>query len=337
MENVILYSVLRSLRAKNDAGPKAKTDINEFLTEEGFKVMDLDLPEKRFEKFLFVHLKLKRLFKGRQFDNVILQYPFYSVFLTKKIIENAKKVTHGKFLIMVHDVETLRVYDGNKQFEKDEMEIFNSADGLIVHNSKMAEWLKQHGVTVPITILGIFDYRNDCQKNERFEYQKSICFAGNLEKSTFLKKVKLNDAKLDVYGPSPAQKYQKGVTYCGVYTPDDLPNHLNENFGLIWDGDEMSACTGVFGNYMRYNAPHKTSLYLSSGIPVIIWKEAAMAEFVSENEVGIAIENLNDLDNVLQKVDDAGYRKMKSNALNLAERLRSGSYVKEAVRKALGD
>ena len=62
-----------------------------------------------------------------------------------------------------------------------------------------------------------------------------------------------------------------------------------------------------------------------------------MAEFVSENEVGIAIENLNDLDNVLQKVDDAGYRKMKSNALNLAERLRSGSYVKEAVRKALGD
>lgn len=238
---------------------------------------------------------------------------------------------------MVHDVETLRVYDGNKQFEKDEMEIFNSADGLIVHNSKMAEWLKQHGVTVPITILGIFDYRNDCQKNERFEYQKSICFAGNLEKSTFLKKVKLNDAKLDVYGPSPAQKYQKGVTYCGVYTPDDLPNHLNENFGLIWDGDEMSACTGVFGNYMRYNAPHKTSLYLSSGIPVIIWKEAAMAEFVSENEVGIAIENLNDLDNVLQKVDDAGYRKMKSNALNLAERLRSGSYVKEAVRKALGD
>ena len=62
-----------------------------------------------------------------------------------------------------------------------------------------------------------------------------------------------------------------------------------------------------------------------------------MAEFVSENEVGIAIENLNDLDNVLQKVDDAGYRKMKSNALNLAERLRRGSYVKEAVRKALGD
>ena len=52
--------------------------------------MDLDLPEKRIEKFLFVHLKLKRLFKGRQFDNVILQYPFYSVFLTKKIIENAK-------------------------------------------------------------------------------------------------------------------------------------------------------------------------------------------------------------------------------------------------------
>ena len=102
---------------------------------------------------------MHRLFKGRQFDNVILQYPFYSVFLTKKIIENAKKVTHGKFLIMVHDVETLRVYDGNKQFEKDEMEIFNSADGLIVHNSKMAEWLKQHGVTVPITILGIFDYQ----------------------------------------------------------------------------------------------------------------------------------------------------------------------------------
>ena len=72
MENVILYSVLRSLRAKNDAGPKAKTDINEFLTEEGFKVMDLDLPEKRLEKFLFVHLKLKRLLKKMKWKSLIL-------------------------------------------------------------------------------------------------------------------------------------------------------------------------------------------------------------------------------------------------------------------------
>ncbi len=336
MENVILYSVLRSLRAKNDAGPKAKTDINAFLTEDGWQVMDLDLPEGRLEKLFFVHFRLKGLFAGRKFDNVLLQYPFYSVFLTKAVIREARRVTQGKFLIMVHDVETLRVYNGDAGFEADEIGIFNSADGLIVHNEKMAAWLREHGVTVPVTVLGIFDYGNSCPLNENRDYERSVCFAGNLEKSTFLSRLELHEARLDIYGPSPAEGYHDGVRYCGVFTPDDLPNHLTENFGLIWDGDELSTCSGVFGNYMRYNTPHKTSLYLSSGMPVIIWKEAAMAAFVRANGVGLVIGSLDELDSVLSSLSEADYRRMKDNALHLAGKLRRGGFIREAVGHAAG-
>ncbi|NRO11242.1 Beta-1,6-galactofuranosyltransferase WbbI [Lactobacillus helveticus] len=48
------------------------------------------------------------------------------------------------------------------------------------------------------------------------------------------------------------------------------------------------------GNYLRYNDPHKLSLYLASGIPVIIWKKAAEAKFVEENKVGITVDSLED-------------------------------------------
>ena len=74
----------------------------------------------------------------------------------------------------------------------------------------------------------------------------------------------------------------KNVKYCGQYKPEELPEKLEGGFGLVWDGDDLGACTGVFGEYMKYNNPHKTSLYLASGLPVIIWEKAAMAKYIEK-------------------------------------------------------
>ena len=34
----------------------------------------------------------------------------------------------------------------------------------------------------------------------------------------------------------------------------------------MWDGPSPDTCAGVYGAYLRYNNPHKTSLYLAAGL-----------------------------------------------------------------------
>ena len=58
---------------------------------------------------------------------------------------------------------------------------------------------------------------------------------------------------------------------------------MEGSFGLVWDGISVETCAGVYGEYLKVNNPHKTSLYLASGIPVIIWKEAAWLSLLNAN------------------------------------------------------
>lgn len=335
MNNLVLYSVLKTSKKSKDAGPKAKTDINYFLKEQGYQVIDMDLPVSHFDKVMYRLFKLPKFLKHQKVDNIIFQYPIYSLFLTKQIITRIRKNTRAKLIFMVHDVETLRVYLGDKNFEKGELEIFNAVDALIVHNEAMKDWLQQKGVTTPMIVLGVFDYFNPQPIQPIKEFNQSVCFAGNLQKAEFLTKLNFKNTKMAVYGPNQKEKYPNCIDYQGAYLPDELPKYLNENFGLIWDGDTLDRCSGTFGEYMKYNNPHKTSLYLSSGIPVIIWKKAAMAEFVEKNQVGITVDNLNELDQILENMSEETYLTLKNNAMNLAEKLRNGEYIKNAIKQAI--
>lgn len=111
-----------------------------------------------------------------------------------------------------------------------------------------------------------------------------------------------------------------------------LPQKLTQNFGLVWDGPDVNSCTGPYGEYMRYNDPHKVSLYLSSGIPVIIWREAALANFIQQNNLGILIDDLTELDKVLDHLSAEEYAAMKENVVNFSGRLRGGHYIKQAMK-----
>ncbi|MCP0887606.1 galactofuranosyltransferase [Ligilactobacillus sp. WILCCON 0076] len=333
MNNYVLSSVLD--KNSKHAGPKAKVDIDEFLQEEGYQVLSLNLPTSRLDKLGYRFFKLPQLFKGKKIDNIIFQYPIYSVFLTKQIIAAIRKYTQARIIFVIHDVETLRIYKENSIFKQDELAIFNSVDMLIVHNAKMLNWLKKQGIITKMITLGVFDYRNHQIMQPEHRYNKTVCFAGNLQKSSFLTELSLQNSCCKVFGPHPAASYPKCIEYLGVYPADDLPKYLTQDFGLVWDGTSLDECDGVFGEYLKYNAPHKTSLYLSTGLPVIIWKQAAMADFIVANKVGIAIENLHDLDDILAAVTQEEYHQMKENALEIGQQIRQGKYIITALKKAL--
>ena len=102
---------------------------------------------------------------------------------------------------------------------------------------------------------------------------------------------------------------------------------------MILDGDTIETCSGNYGEYLKYNNPHKTSLYIASGLPIIIWKEAALAKYVKENNLGICVENLNDINKILEKLTNEDYESYKNNTINASKKLRNGYYILNAIQK----
>lgn len=126
------------------------------------------------------------------------------------------------------------------------------------------------------------------------------------------------------------------VSYKGVFQQDDL-SALMGNWGLVWDGTSITTCDGLYGKYLKYNAPHKLSLYLVANLPVIIWAEAAEAEFVRDNKLGVIVNSLYEMKSLLEKITQEEYLEMKKNVEDYAHRLRGGlnlGYVLSQIEKS---
>ena len=333
----LLVTIQEQASQKNTAGPKAKDDIITIARRMGYESLLVANPQGKRARLNYLYKaitgQLKTVYQ-RHPDQIVFQYSGYNRFISYITLHELRKYNkHVPFYLFVHDVKTLRTntpdnLDAGK-FSRNEIKLFNRYDGLIVHNDQMKAWLRDHGVTVPMISLGIFDYLNPQPINQMTNFDKNINFAGNLYKPVFLTKLSTK-TKFVVYGINPL-KYGPSVDYRGSKTPTEIPRFLTENFGLVWDGYSLDEFSGIDGNYMRYNNPHKTSLYLSSGIPVVTWRKAAIADFIMANHVGIVVDSLTNIDAVLSTISKTQYNQMKSNAETIARRLRTGYYTKHAL------
>ena len=102
---------------------------------------------------------------------------------------------------------------------------------------------------------------------------------------------------------------------------------MDGSWGLVWDGISVNRCEGEFGDYLRYNAPHKLSLYIAAGIPIIIWKESGLAEYVIKKNLGVAIGSIADIKNAINKISEEEYKKMLTNIRNESQEIRSGKHL----------
>lgn len=329
MSNYILLATGRGVA--NTASSKAKEDVNQVLTDQGYKPVYFNTKIKKIKKLLLTNFMIKRVISEVIDGYFVVQYPIYSHYMTKKLL---KKINSNKVrsIGLLHDVASLRDSMVDHENKIDEISYFNSFDCLIIHNSKMRKWLNENGVTKPMIDLEIFDYLNS-QSILEPKFSNELVFAGNLAKADFLQKVS-DKVTINLYGPNKANNYPDKVSYKGIYSAEELPAHLVGSFGLVWDGDSVNECNGPYGEYLKYNNPHKTSLYLSSGLPVIVWKKAAMADFIIKNNLGLAVDSLNDVNNEISKLSEDDYREMLLNVKNVASKLRSGYFTKHAVDQA---
>lgn len=254
-----------------------------------------------------------------------------------------------RFVLVLHDVEMLRfgrsddvALAARARIRLEERTALRVADCIIAHNDAMAGLLTSRvGVSRErIVSLGIFDYLAEgdmwgdaCSRRRRTD---AIVVAGNLSphKAGYLYS-DLDGLSLRLYGSGYAASPSTSVDYRGSFPPEELLDEMSGGFGLVWDGPSASTCAGAFGEYLRVNNPHKTSLYLAAGMPVIIWDEAALSSFITGNGVGFAVSRLADIPDAVASLSDGEYGDMVRRAAALGNRLRSGIYSHDAVEKTL--
>lgn len=323
-----------------NAGSKARNDVAEILISMNFKPIYIERPKKLIDKILHLININKFLNNIEEESIVVIQWPLASKKYIKRI-NNILSKKKCKTIIMIHDITNLR--GENLYKNNEEIDILNKFDCIISHNKKMSDYLVKNGINRKIFEICIFDYLNDTKKNienkKNITNYNTIAFAGNLirEKSGFIYKLSdedLKNFKLSLYGDGINNiDISKKIEYKGKFNSNELPSKFKENFGLIWDGPSIKRCEDILGEYLKYNNPHKISLYIVSELPIIIWKEAALAEFVKNNNIGVLINSITDINKI--KINNDDYNIMVNNIRKIKSKVENGEYTKTVIQKAL--
>lgn len=351
------YYCTKHIKKGETAGSKAPTDISNIADSKGFKPL-VFATSKRIPENIYAR-RFKALFSGidnwhkiyRQIKNdsyIIIQHPNEGIYVSRHYIDICKNRKRAHFIVLIHDLDSIR---GNLNLKNQQQlskrnniadyEILNKCELIISHNESMSDFLIKMGIDKSKIInLGIFDYLVKGEVPKYREFEKSVTIAGNLMpgKCKYLYKLledKTRKFTVHLYGPGFEDNGYSNAVYHGSFPSDTLPTHLDGGFGLVWDGDSVESCTGNSGEYLRYNNPHKTSLYLASNMPILVWNEAAIKSFVEINHVGVGINSLNDINVFFDRLTESNYCKMQEAARLSGEKIRDGYYCKHAIDEVL--
>ena len=329
------YFIVEKLsKLEKTAWSKARNDVEEILASEGYQPLEIfsnldNRSNMSTIKKIRAHFCMKKIWEEKlsvlkSGDSVFFQFPVVhnSIFL-HHILKKLK--SKGiKIIALIHDMESIRLISEEKlsflqklRIKIEEFEFLKASSYLITPNKHMRKFLEDKNL-----LLSVLDYEE--------------AIAGNLskEKSAYVYSLPIN-LHFELYGVNyidNKNSQTKNIIYNGSYMADELPFVLNSQFGLVWDGPSIETCEGGYGKYLMYNNPHKVSLYLVSGIPIIIWEKAALANFIVENKIGFTISSLNDINEKLEGLSDEEYRVMKQNTIIFSERLSKGFYLKQIIR-----
>lgn len=327
------------IASRYNAQGKARVDITEILT----KKADVDLlsvyvrkiPKTRSLQYLFQELEIYvKLCPG---DVLYIQHAsgigynrFFPLFLR---LLHKKDV---KLVFIIHDANFLRWGYGVSKFSKKELKEFSYADLIIAHTPAMKRELERAGVRCEIRVLYLFDYlTNDAMLSDeaKIKMKNTVVFAGNLEKSAFIRpfnEIEFNNVIFKFYGIKPSFEFKYNKFYVDKFKPDNV-SFIQGGWGLVWDGDSADTCSGVLGDYLHFNSSHKLSLYTAAGLPLIVWKDSGLANWIVEKGIGITISSLKDIDSILPTITEEEYRNFLGNIKKVGNELRQGKHILNAL------
>lgn len=329
-----------------NAGPKAPSDIIEILTkkynaESVLLVQGNGIIEKiKYRKKIFSTI----LKSKKKKEVLVLQFPMYETtkILNRLFLMALRFANKDKTVVLIHDLDSIR--ENNEILKKQEFDRLSKIKYIIAHNERMKKYLEEMGLNANIYTLDLFDYicdkkENYTRKNNTIEPNSlKIAYAGNLIKAKSpylyqLDKDKMN-FYINLYGVGIENNINERLIYNGKYPPNELPDKIEANLGLIWDGNFDDSDENVgFKKYTKYNNPHKLSCYIAAGLPVIVWKKAAIADFVNKYNIGYTISKIYDIN----EIDLSDYNQKLANISKLQQEVRNGEFTIRVFDKVLKD
>ena len=335
-----LCYISRNYRGIGSAGNKAKTDNEDTLEAAGAANLGLQRSYHRSKIitfFLDLAGVLKYIFCVRKDDMILLQYPVKKYFSFLCLVARWRG---AKTIALIHDLGSFR---RQKLSVQQEISRLMNADFVIASNEVMRQWLSVHGYQHPLGALGLFDYRSGAQNTgHTVSPDTRLVYAGGLamRKNSFLLQLAEGPLpyQLHIFGNRdglPGMKDNEHMVFHPFTPADDFISKVDADFGLVWDGDSTDTCSGAFGEYLRYNSPHKASFYIRARLPLIVWQQAAIAPIVEREDIGICIRSLSELETCLKAITPEHYEAMRQHVAHVADRLDNGRFLLDALNEAI--
>jgi hypothetical protein len=262
---------------------------------------------------------------------VLVQFPAYGV-VSKLLLQIL--IRRFNSIVLIHDLERLR----RKSAGSPETVLKHAS--FIIYTGRLQTQLAN--LNIPSATLGAWDYRlGTTFRGPAWDPCGPILFAGNLSKGKngWLYQNCAARPKLLLYGNLYEKDRNPNVhdEYRGEFAQDEPVFEGPISWGLVWEGSSTSRRfeSGEYEFYERFNQPHKLSLYLACCLPVIVWRKAAVADFVEKNQCGILVDDLAEISTELKRHSRADLESFRENATRLSTSVRSGYFIRQAVSRLL--
>ena len=203
----MIYYMKMHNGTEDTAGPKAPNDIYKFTEQLGGKSIEFKIvPNKGdlYRKLWMLTVGISqwgkvftKLGKG---DVFVYQHPAKGTRIANKIIPWIKKIKKAKFVVVIHDLESLRQlsYIYNDEIHKiADNQLLNNFDKIICHNNEMKKYLVEKGIPKEkLVCLEIFDYISSLGMSADTT-SNSLAIAGNLSRGKSPYIYKLIEHKFD--------------------------------------------------------------------------------------------------------------------------------------------
>ena len=132
----------RNYRGVDNAGNKAKTDIEQIMESHGFR--NVGLKQTRYRNVVVAFCRtlfsvLKSILCLRKGDVLVLQYPLKKYYA---FVCNMAHLRGCKVVTLIHDLGSFR---RKKLTIPQEIARLDHSDCVIVHSERMRDWLLEHG------------------------------------------------------------------------------------------------------------------------------------------------------------------------------------------------
>lgn len=319
----------------------ARTDIEKVMETMGYENIGL---RRTFSHNGLVHSVrniygvLRAMRQLQPGDVVVVQYQMK---MYRRFCMEAHR-RGAKVICLIHDLDSWR---DKKLTPQQEMPLLNMADVLLTHNHAMRRWLEDNGCTTPMVDYEIMDYIHGVSgaphgypSHGKF----SLFFVGNLSPRLngwiYELAREIPDRKIYLYGSEYDEKLGQdtpNMRMCGERPDTEIIASHKGDFGISWYGTSLSEGIGKVGEYMAINNPHKVGLYFRCNAPVVVWSRAGRADLIRRRDIGIAVDSLLDLDAALSRVTPADYSRMLANVACINAELKSGQFLRKALRNAI--